>query len=186
MRILIADDDPQLVRALRITLTAHGYDVDTAANGAEAVTLAARTTPDIVMLDLGMPTLDGIEVITALRRWTSAPILVVSGRTGSADKVDPLDAGAPEGTVGNRSGSRQWLSATLRLAAAQEARGTSRAPGTPADRSGNGVPPRRAPRVGGPSALARTPPPGVSMTVSGHRGVMGDATVGGRHASRCR
>lgn len=96
MRILIADDDPQLVRALRITLTAHGYDVDTAADGAEAVTVAARTTPDIVMLDLGMPALDGIEVITALRGWTSAPILVVSGRTGSADKVEALDAGADD------------------------------------------------------------------------------------------
>jgi len=96
MRILVADDDPQLVRALRITLSAHGYDVVTAADGASAVTTAAQTHPDLVMLDLGMPHLDGVQVIEALRGWTSAPIIVVSGRTGSADKVDALDAGADD------------------------------------------------------------------------------------------
>ncbi len=96
MKILVADDDPQLVRALRITLAAHGYEVVAAADGAAAVTLAAQAHPDIVLLDLGMPHLDGIRVIEALRGWTDAPIIVVSGRTGSADKVDALDAGADD------------------------------------------------------------------------------------------
>lgn len=96
MKILIADDDPQLVRALRITLAAHGYDVVAAPDGAAAVALAAKEHPDLVMLDLGMPRLDGVGVIHALRGWSSAPILVVSGRTGSADKVGALDAGADD------------------------------------------------------------------------------------------
>ncbi len=96
MKILIADDDPQLVRALRITLSAHGYDVVAAPDGAAAVALAAKEHPDLVMLDLGMPRLDGVGVIHALRGWSAAPILVVSGRTGSADKVEALDAGADD------------------------------------------------------------------------------------------
>ena len=96
MKILVADDDPQLVRALRITLAAHGYDVVAAPDGAAAIALAAHEHPDIVLLDLGMPRLDGVQVIQALRGWTSIPIIVVSGRTGSADKVDALDAGADD------------------------------------------------------------------------------------------
>jgi len=96
VKILIADDDPQLVRALRITLVAHGYDVVAAADGAAAITLAAQAHPDIVLLDLGMPHLDGVQVIQALRGWTNVPIIVVSGRTGSGDKVDALDAGADD------------------------------------------------------------------------------------------
>lgn len=96
MKLLIADDDPQMVRALRITLAAHGYEVVAAADGAAAITAAAQTHPDIILLDLGMPRLNGIEVIQALRGWTTVPIIVVSGRTGSADKVDALDAGADD------------------------------------------------------------------------------------------
>jgi two-component system KDP operon response regulator KdpE len=96
MKILVADDDPQLVRALRITLAAHGYDIVAAPDGAAAIALAAASKPDLVLLDLGMPKLDGVEVIHALRGWTQAPIIVVSGRTGSADKVDALDAGADD------------------------------------------------------------------------------------------
>jgi two-component system, OmpR family, KDP operon response regulator KdpE len=96
VKILIADDDPQLVRALRITLAAHGYDVVAAPDGPAAITLAAQAHPDLVLLDLGMPRLDGVGVIHALRGWTSAPIIVVSGRTGSADKVEALDAGADD------------------------------------------------------------------------------------------
>ncbi|WP_066039480.1 response regulator [Herbiconiux solani] len=96
MRILIADDDPQILRALRITLGSHGYDIRTAADGAEAIRAAAESHPDLVMLDLGMPQLDGIEVIEAIRGWSAVPILVVSGRTGSSDKVDALDAGADD------------------------------------------------------------------------------------------
>ncbi|WP_127473678.1 response regulator [Microbacterium sulfonylureivorans] len=96
MKILIADDDPQLVRALRITLAAHGYEVVAAPDGAAAIALAAKEHPEIVMVDLGMPRLDGVQVIEALRGWTTAPIIVVSGRTGSADKVEALDAGADD------------------------------------------------------------------------------------------
>jgi two-component system KDP operon response regulator KdpE len=96
MRILIADDDPQLVRALRITLGSHGYEVLAAPDGATAVVMASKFPPDLVILDLGMPRLDGVGVIRALRGWTTAPIVVVSGRTGSADKIEALDAGADD------------------------------------------------------------------------------------------
>jgi len=96
VKVLIADDDPQILRALRILLTARGYQVLTARSGAEALSVAVDQHPDLVMLDLGMPELNGIEVIEGLRGWTGVPILVVSGRTGSADKVDALDAGADD------------------------------------------------------------------------------------------
>ncbi|PWD51412.1 DNA-binding response regulator [Serinibacter arcticus] len=96
MKILVADDDPQILRALRITLRARGYDVVTAADGAGALNAAVEHTPDLVMVDLGMPNLDGLEVIQGIRGWSSVPILVVSGRTGSADKVEALDAGADD------------------------------------------------------------------------------------------
>ena len=87
MKILVADDDPQFLRALRITLGAKGYEVVVAADGRQALSLAIDERPDLVMLDLGMPRLDGVRVIEGLRGWSTAPILVVSGRTGAADKV---------------------------------------------------------------------------------------------------
>ena len=96
MKILIADDDPQILRALQITLAAHGYDVVIARDGKEAIAQAATHHPDLLVLDLGMPVLTGIQVIEAVRGWSSAPILVVSGRSDSADKVDALDAGADD------------------------------------------------------------------------------------------
>lgn len=96
MKILIADDDPQILRALRVTLSARGYEIITATNGTAAVNAAIAHHPDLYMIDLGMPKLDGIEVIHGLRGWTHAPILVVSGRTGAADKVEALDAGADD------------------------------------------------------------------------------------------
>lgn len=96
MKVLVADDDPQIVRALRLTLQSVGYEVVTAADGAEAIRLTTSEHPDILMLDLGMPRLDGVEVIEAVRGWSDVPILVVSGRTGSADKVEALDAGADD------------------------------------------------------------------------------------------
>ncbi len=99
MKILIADDDPQILRALRVTLSARGYEIVTAQNGTEAVNRAIEQRPDLFMLDLGLPELDGIQLITGLRGWTSAPIVVVSGRTGAADKVDALDAGADDFVV---------------------------------------------------------------------------------------
>lgn len=96
MKLLIADDDPQMLRALRITLSAHGYDVTTASDGSAALDAAIRTHPDLVVIDLGMPGLTGLEVIEALRGWTEVPILVVSGRSESWDKVEALDAGADD------------------------------------------------------------------------------------------
>jgi two-component system KDP operon response regulator KdpE len=96
MRILIADDDPQILRALSVTLRARGYDVVTARDGAEALNAAIDQHPDLVMLDLGMPKLTGIEVIDGLRGWSQVPILVVSGRTNGAEKVLALDAGADD------------------------------------------------------------------------------------------
>lgn len=96
MKILIADDDPQILRALRVTLTAKGYEITTASTGAETVAAAIDQHPDLLMLDLGMPHLDGIDVIHAIRGWSPMPILVVSGRSGAADKVEALDAGADD------------------------------------------------------------------------------------------
>jgi two-component system KDP operon response regulator KdpE len=96
VKVLVADDDAQILRALRITLRARGYQVVVATDGAEALALAAEHRPDLYLVDLGMPRLDGIALIHSLRGWTQAPILVVSGRTGSDDKVDALDAGADD------------------------------------------------------------------------------------------
>jgi len=96
VKLLIADDDPQMLRALRITLTARGYEVVTASDGKAALDAAIKTHPDIVVIDLGMPGLTGIEVIEALRGWSQVPVLVVSGRSESWDKVEALDAGADD------------------------------------------------------------------------------------------
>jgi two-component system, OmpR family, KDP operon response regulator KdpE len=95
-RILVVDDEPQIVRALRINLRARHYDVDTAPDGASALRAAAHHHPDLVVLDLGLPDMEGAEVIRGLRGWTSIPIIVLSGRAGSRDKVDALDAGADD------------------------------------------------------------------------------------------
>ncbi|OIH95453.1 response regulator [Curtobacterium sp. MCBA15_001] len=96
MRILVADDDPQLVRALGVTLSARGYDVVTARDGRAAIDAVITERPDLVMLDLGMPRLDGIGVLEGIRAWSQVPVLVLSGRTDSSDKVDALDAGADD------------------------------------------------------------------------------------------
>lgn len=96
MKILIADDDEQLQRALRITLGVRGYEVISAKDGAAAIDLAANAHPDLIILDLGMPRVDGLDVIRAIRAWSRVPILVLSGRTDSAEKVDALDAGADD------------------------------------------------------------------------------------------
>ena len=95
-RILIVDDEPQILRALRINLQARQYDVSRAADGAEALHAAATAHPDLIVLDLGLPDIDGVEVIRKLRAWTPVPIVVLSGRADSRDKVDALDAGADD------------------------------------------------------------------------------------------
>jgi len=96
IRILVVDDETQLLRALRINLTARHYTVLTAPNGAAALQAAAKHTPDLVVLDLGLPDMDGTDVIAGLRGWTKVPILVLSGRTDAGDKVAALDAGADD------------------------------------------------------------------------------------------
>jgi two-component system KDP operon response regulator KdpE len=94
--VLVVDDEPQILRALRINLRVRDYEVHVAATGAEALEVAARYPPDLVILDLGLPDLDGVEVIQGLRGWTKAPIIVLSGRADSTDKVEALDAGADD------------------------------------------------------------------------------------------
>jgi len=94
--VLVVDDEPQIVRALRINLRARHYDVYVAQTGAQALEEAAHHPPDLVILDLGLPDLDGVEVIGGLRGWTDAPIIVLSGRADSTDKVEALDAGADD------------------------------------------------------------------------------------------
>ncbi|WP_035800772.1 response regulator [Kitasatospora mediocidica] len=94
--ILVVDDEPQLLRALRINLRARKYDVATAATGGGALESAERTRPDAVLLDLGLPDLDGVEVIHRLRSRSPAPIIVLSGRSGADDKIQALDAGADD------------------------------------------------------------------------------------------
>jgi two-component system KDP operon response regulator KdpE len=94
--VLIVDDDRQLLRALAINLRAREYDVETAADGTTALAAAARRPPDLVILDLGLPDLNGVEVVGGLRGWCSAPIIVLSARDTQADKVAALDAGADD------------------------------------------------------------------------------------------
>lgn len=95
-RVLVVDDELQMRKALTITLKASGYVVVAASDGATAIKAAAETRPELVLLDLGLPDLDGVEVITALRGWSSVPIIVLSGRADSDDKVEALDAGADD------------------------------------------------------------------------------------------
>ncbi len=95
-RVLVVDDEPQIRRALGTNLRARGYEVDLAASGEEALSLAAERHPDVVILDLGLPGIDGIEVVRGLRGWTSVPIVVLSVREDEVDKVAALDAGADD------------------------------------------------------------------------------------------
>ncbi|MET8810471.1 response regulator [Streptomyces sp. NPDC004549] len=95
-RVLVVDDEPQIVRALVINLKARQYEVDSAADGRTALELAASRHPDVVVLDLGLPDMDGVEVIRGLRGWTRVPVLVLSARHSSDEKVEALDAGADD------------------------------------------------------------------------------------------
>lgn len=95
-RVLVVDDEPQITRALQISLGARGYDVYVAGTGKAALEIAAQKQPELVILDLGLPDLDGIEVIHGMRGWTDAPIVVLSGRIEQPDKVEALDAGADD------------------------------------------------------------------------------------------
>jgi two-component system KDP operon response regulator KdpE len=95
-RVLVVDDEPQILRGLRTNLVARGYEVDTAADGETALELAVRDRPDVVIVDLGLPGIDGIDVIRGLRAWTAVPIIVLSAREQESEKVAALDAGADD------------------------------------------------------------------------------------------
>jgi two-component system, OmpR family, KDP operon response regulator KdpE len=95
-RVLVVDDEPQLVRVLRVHLQARGYQVDAAPDGRSALELAARSLPDVVVLDLGLPDISGVEVIAGLRGWTQVPIIILSVHEEEADKITALDAGADD------------------------------------------------------------------------------------------
>ena len=94
--VLVVDDDPHLLRALRITLQAHGYTVTTAVDGTSALLAATQNPLSLIILDLGLPDIDGTRVLKELRGFSSAPVLVLSARHGSEDKVEALDAGADD------------------------------------------------------------------------------------------
>jgi len=96
MRVLVVDDEPQLVQSLAMNLRARRYEVTSAGSGAEALQVAHEHPPDVVLLDLGLPDMDGVEVIHGLRTSSTAPIIVLSGRIGGSDKVGALDAGADD------------------------------------------------------------------------------------------
>lgn len=127
-RVLVVDDEPQLLRALRINLNARGFAVTTAATGAAALTAAARENPHVVVLDLGLPDIDGLTVLEGLRGWTTVPVIVLSARTDAADKVVALDSGADD-YVTKPFGMEEFLArlrAALRRGAVSNA--TSEAP----------------------------------------------------------
>ena len=95
-RILVVEDEPQMLRALSANLRARGYDVDLAGSGEAALTLVARHHPDLVLLDLGLPGMDGLEVVRGIRGWSHTPVIVVSARHEERAKVAALDAGADD------------------------------------------------------------------------------------------
>ena len=95
-RVLVVDDEPTLLRTLAILLRSRGYEVTTAPDGTTALRAAGEAHPDVVVLDLGLPDLDGVEVVRRLRTWTPVPVLVLSGRLDSREKVAALDAGADD------------------------------------------------------------------------------------------
>lgn len=95
-RVLVVDDEPTILRALAANLRARGYETDLASSGEDALKAAARHRPDVVVLDLGLPGMSGIEVIAGLRGWTVVPIIVLSARNTEREKVAALDAGADD------------------------------------------------------------------------------------------
>ncbi|WP_438310172.1 response regulator [Streptomyces sp. HUAS TT3] len=118
-RVLVVEDDPQLVRALRINLQARKFDVEEAPDGGSALRLAAARTPDVIVLDLGLPDMDGIEVIRGVRDWSRVPIVVLSARHTSEDKIRALDAGADDYVT--KPFSMDELLARLRAASRRQA-----------------------------------------------------------------
>ena len=141
-RILVVDDEPQIRRTLEVNLRARRYDVDLARTGEEALELAARHHPDVVILDLGLPGIDGIEVVRGLRGWSTVPIVILSVRDRESDKVAALDAGADD-YVTKPFGMDELL-ARLRAASAAR-RSATRRPPSPRRISWWTSPPTRSP-----------------------------------------
>ncbi len=123
-RVLVVEDEPALLRALEINLRARGYQVSSSGDGRAALAEAARRPPDAVLLDLGLPGMDGSEVIRRLRGWTAVPVLVLSGRAGSGDKIGALDAGADDYVT--KPFSMEELLARLRALLRRDAQPSSR------------------------------------------------------------
>ncbi len=149
VRVLVVDDEPQIRRALGTNLRARGYLVDLAADGEEALRQAADHHPDVVVLDLGLPGIDGIDVIRGLRGWTSIPIVVLSVRADESDKVEALDAGADD-YVTKPFGMNELLArlrAAVRRAAPAEEEATVTTPDLVIDLASKRI-------------TRRTPPPG--------------------------
>jgi two-component system, OmpR family, KDP operon response regulator KdpE len=114
IRVLVVDDEPAIRKFLRVALVSQGYTVDEASNGKDAVSIISNDKPDIIILDLGLPDMDGIEVIRLVRQWIQTPIIVLSVRNSEKDKVDALDAGADDYLI--KPFSVGELSARLRAA----------------------------------------------------------------------
>src|SRR5256885_13530940 len=151
-RVLVVDDEPQILRALAINLRARGYDVALAPSGEEALRMAANHHPDVVILDLGLPGISGIDVIRGLRGWSTVPIIILSAREAEADKVAALDAGADD-YVTKPFGAGELL-ARLRAALRRAAPAQEEASGAPHALPGD-PPPQRGP----PHGAAGPPPP---------------------------
>ncbi|MDV8024821.1 response regulator [Rhodococcus sp. IEGM 1330] len=123
IKVLVVDDEPQIVRALRINLTARGYNVVTAGTGTGALRAIASEHPDVVILDLGLPDIGGLDVLAGVRGWSEVPVIVLSARTDSGDKIEALDAGADD-YITKPFGMDEFL-ARLRVAVRRRAIRTS-------------------------------------------------------------
>ncbi|MEU7815482.1 response regulator [Pseudonocardia sp. NPDC049154] len=167
-RVLVVDDDPAIARALRINLTAQGYHVTLAGDGATALRAAADRHPDVVVLDLGLPDLDGADVIAGIRGWSPVPIIVLSARTDSGEKVAALDAGADD-YVTKPFGMDELLA---RLRAAVRRAGAAAPTGEPVLRLGELTVDLQAKRVHrGDAEVHLTPTEwGILEMLAGHRG----------------
>jgi two-component system KDP operon response regulator KdpE len=125
-RVLVVDDEQPILRAMAVNLRARGYEVDVATTGEEALEFASRHHPDVVVLDLGLPGISGIDVIRGLRGWSSVPILILSARDDRGNKVDALDAGADDYVT--KPFDMEELLARLRAALRRSATGSTEEP----------------------------------------------------------
>jgi two-component system, OmpR family, KDP operon response regulator KdpE len=130
-RVLVVDDEQPILRAMAVNLRARGYTVDVAATGEEALALAARHHPDVVVLDLGLPGIGGLDVIRGLRGWTSVPVLILSARDDRANKVAALDAGADDYVT--KPFDMEELLARLRASLRRGSSGAAEEPIVPTD-----------------------------------------------------